>query len=86
MTDKIRAFSHIQKLKEFIISKPALQKMLKEARQLEEKTTSWKCGSTEKIKFLINNNHIENYIRIVSYHLHLLKIIKYLYKNNNNLI
>lgn len=85
MTDKIRAFSHIQKLKEFIISKPALQKMLKEARQLEEKTNSWKCGSTEKMKFLINSNHIENYIRIVSYHLHLLKN-KCLYKNNNNLI
>lgn len=52
MTDKIRAFSHIQKLKEFIISKPALQKMLKEARQLEEKTNSWKCVSTEKNKVL----------------------------------
>ena len=41
MKAKIKIFSDLQKLIEFIIDKPALQEMLKSFRQ-EENNTIWK--------------------------------------------
>ena len=49
MKAKIKIFSDLQKLIEFIIDKPALQEVLKSSRQ-EENNIIWKSWSTKGMK------------------------------------
>lgn len=47
---EIKVFLHIEKLKELITSRSALQKMLRDIIQAKGNDTRWKSGSTQRIK------------------------------------
>ena len=54
MEIKIRTFSGMQTLKEFITIRPALQELFKEVIQKKENNTNWKVNKAEMGNMWIN--------------------------------